>query len=36
MNIPQAQTIKELRSVYDMFSLKGKAALVTGAAGGTF
>lgn len=28
------QTIKELRSVYDMISLKGKKALVTGAAGG--
>lgn len=28
------QTIGELRSVYDMLSLKGKAALVTGAAGG--
>lgn len=28
------QSISELRSVYDMLSLKGKAALVTGAAGG--
>jgi sorbose reductase len=34
MAIPKVQTIKELRSVYDMFSLKGKAALVTGAGGG--
>lgn len=28
------QSISELRSVYDMLSLKGKSALVTGAAGG--
>ena len=28
------QTIGELRSVYDMLSMKGKSALVTGAAGG--
>lgn len=28
------QTIKELRSVFDMISLKGKTALVTGAGGG--
>ena len=28
------QTIKELRSVYDMISLKGKKAIVTGAGGG--
>lgn len=34
MAIPKVQTIKELRSVYDMFNLKGKAALVTGAGGG--
>ncbi len=34
MYIPQAQTISELRSVYDMLSLKSKVALVTGAAGG--
>ena len=32
--IKQAMSIKELRSVYDMLSLKGKAALITGAAGG--
>lgn len=32
--VRQAQSIKELRSVYDMISLKGKAALITGAAGG--
>ena len=31
---PVPQTIKEMRSVYDMFSLKGKVALVTGAGGG--
>ncbi|MDR0492001.1 MAG: SDR family oxidoreductase [Oscillospiraceae bacterium] len=30
----QAQSIRELRGVYDMLSLKGKAAVVTGAAGG--
>ena len=29
-----AQTINQLRSVYDMISLKGKKALVTGASGG--
>jgi NAD(P)-dependent dehydrogenase (short-subunit alcohol dehydrogenase family) len=34
MAAPKVQTIKELRSVYDMFTLKGKAALVTGAGGG--
>ena len=33
-DIKQALSIKELRSVYDMLSLKGKVALVTGAAGG--
>jgi sorbose reductase len=31
---PKPQTIKELRSVYEMISLKGKVALVTGAGGG--
>ena len=30
----EALSIKELRSVYDMLSLKGKVALITGAAGG--
>ena len=30
----QAHSIKELRSVYDLLSLKGKTALITGAAGG--
>ena len=34
MAIPIAQTIQELRSIYDMYTLRGKAALVTGAAGG--
>ena len=33
-DIKKAQSISELRSVYDMMSLKGKKALVTGAAGG--
>jgi NAD(P)-dependent dehydrogenase (short-subunit alcohol dehydrogenase family) len=33
-DIRKAQSIKELRSVYDMISLKGKTALITGAAGG--
>ena len=33
-DIKKAQSISELRSVYDMISLKGKKALVTGAAGG--
>ena len=32
--IRRAQSIKELRSIYDMISLKGKVALVTGAGGG--
>ena len=32
--IKKSQSISELRSVYDMMSLKGKKALVTGAAGG--
>lgn len=34
MAIPTVQTINDLRSVYDMFNLKGKVALVTGAGGG--
>jgi NAD(P)-dependent dehydrogenase (short-subunit alcohol dehydrogenase family) len=33
-DIKKSQAISELRSVYDMMSLKGKKALVTGAAGG--
>ncbi len=33
-DIKKSQSISELRSVYDMMSLKGKKALVTGAAGG--
>ena len=33
-DLRKSQSIKELRSVYDMISLKGKVALVTGAAGG--
>lgn len=33
-DIKKSQSISELRSVYDMLSLKGKKALVTGAAGG--
>ena len=34
VDIKKSQSISELRSVYDMMSLKGKKALVTGAAGG--
>jgi sorbose reductase len=33
-DIKKSKSIPELRSVYDMMSLKGKKALVTGAAGG--
>jgi sorbose reductase len=33
-DIKKSQSISELRSVYDMMSLKGRKALVTGAAGG--
>jgi NAD(P)-dependent dehydrogenase (short-subunit alcohol dehydrogenase family) len=32
--IRKAEGIKELKSVYDMISLKGKTAIITGAAGG--
>ena len=34
INLPKSQGVNELRSVLDMISLKGKVALVTGAAGG--
>ncbi|MDR1204856.1 MAG: SDR family oxidoreductase [Peptococcaceae bacterium] len=34
VNLPKPQGVKDLRSVYDMLSLKGKSALITGAAGG--
>ena len=34
VEMEKPQTIKELRSVYNMISLKGKKALITGAAGG--
>ena len=33
-DLRKSQTIKELRSVYDMLSLKGKVALITGGTGG--
>jgi len=34
VDLPKSQGVNDLKSIYDMISLKGKVAIVTGAAGG--